>query len=84
MGWLRDKQLDAFAGDARQAHKDGLPVFITVLSSGTLSGAGGIEVRLQWAQDVAAIEAEGWRLEHWTVDLDGKGQPQGFPVFRRA
>jgi hypothetical protein len=81
---------DVLADEAREAAEAGLPVFITVLHSLTTTGVfggpnvGSLPVRLEWAKRVAAIEAEGWRLEQWAVDHDAKGNPNAYPVFRRA
>lgn len=92
MGLVATRNRDVLAEEARQAAADGMPVFITVLHSQTVSGGfggasgsavGATQVRAEWARRVAAIEAEGWRLDQWAIDHDQKGNPTAFPVFRR-
>lgn len=85
MGLFATRNTDTLADEARKAADEGLPVFVTALHSSSAAGAtsGNLQVRLEWASRVAAIEAEGWRLEQWTVDHDPKGLPVAFPVFRR-
>jgi hypothetical protein len=65
---------------------EGLPVFVTVLHSMSATGATSswVQVQLEWAKRLAAVEAEGWRLDQWTVSRDSKGLPEAFPVFRRV
>jgi hypothetical protein len=83
MGWIKDRNVDVLADEARKAAEDGLPVFVTVLHSLAVATSGDLQVRLEWGRRIAAIEAEGWRLEQWSVDRDAKGNPEAFPVFRR-
>ncbi|AXQ62865.1 hypothetical protein SEA_ANGELIQUE_34 [Gordonia phage Angelique] len=37
-----------------------------------------------FAPCIAAIEAQGWRLEHWAVESAVSGLVSAYPVFRRA
>jgi hypothetical protein len=74
------------SGSGPEAFESGLPVFATTLHSQSLGGAtaGVLYVRLEWSKRIAAIEAEGWRVEHWLVCLEEKGRAVGYPVFRRT
>jgi hypothetical protein len=85
MGWIKDRNVDVLATEARDAALRGERVFVTVLHSGAVTdaGSGELQVRTEWARRIDAIEANGWRLEHWSISLDGKGNPVGVPVFRR-
>jgi len=86
VGWIADRGVKVPAEEARKAARRGLPVFATALNSQSLGGAtsGDLQVRLEWSKRIAAIEAEGWRLEHWSVCQDEKGRAVGYPVFRRT
>lgn len=86
MGVIATRNRDVLVDEARKAADEGLPVFVTVLHSMSAAGAtsGHLQVRAEWSRRVAAIEAEGWRLDQWAVDHDGKGNPVAYPVFRRA
>lgn len=81
MGLMSGRIDEAFAGEARKAYDDGLPVFTTRLTVPRLvhtrQGYAG------WAEIIAAIEAAGWRLEHWDVATKGN-DAEAYPVFRRA
>ena len=68
--------------EAQRAYAQGYTIFAGVLTpnakahpSGSVGG---------WAEQIEAVEAEGWTLYHWAVapSNDGKGQ-QAYPVFRR-
>lgn len=83
MGWVKNLKADVIAGEARKAAERGQTVFAAMLNtpmtmpdlSGEVPG---------WGDMVAAVEAQGWRLEHWSAGADHKGRPQAYPVFRRV
>lgn len=83
MGIFKDAKADAIGKEARKAAEDGRALFAPKLNtpmtqhglSGSISG---------WAEMIESIESEGWRLDHWSVAMDGKGRPEAYPLFRRA
>lgn len=82
MGFLKDAKASMVATEAERAAAEGRTVFAPKLNtpasqhgmSGAISG---------WAEMVEGIEAAGWRLDQWTVCVDGKGRPEAYPLFRR-
>jgi hypothetical protein len=83
MGLIRNMKAGVVENDAARAFAAGAGVFTPRLNyPATHSPAsGGIA---DWSQMVDAIEAVGWRLEHWSVASDAKGRPEAYPLFRRA
>lgn len=82
MGFIKDAKVDTISTHAKRAAADGHTVFTPMLNtpwsgstaSGPVSG---------WAEQIEAVEAEGWTLAHWTIGQDAKGRPQAYPLFRR-
>lgn len=79
---LRDKAAEAVEQQvhefAHAAHLEGRPVYCPTLEvSSRIAGGLGID---PWAVAIDAIEAAGWRLEHWAIDPRGNARP----VFRRV
>lgn len=82
MGMMKTAKAESLADDAAKATAAGRRTFAAVLNSPRTRPdmSGGID---DWSQMIDAVEAQGWRLEQWTVGQDGKGRPQAYPVFRR-
>lgn len=82
MGFIKNAKTNLVLDAARKARESGRQVFAAVLNSPGLRPdmSGGID---QWADMIDTVEAEGWRLEQWTVAQDPKGRPQAYPLFRR-
>lgn len=83
MGWIRDTKADVLGEEAKYVRNAGGEVFVAVLNEPKTRVGWTGEVK-DWTAAVAAVEAQGWRLEHWTTTTDPKGQPQAYPVFRRT
>ena len=67
---------------AREALAAGRDIFTPALPS--LLGVGALVAPVAtWAETVEAIEAEGWRLHHWTVCQSEQGRATAYPLFRR-
>jgi hypothetical protein len=83
VGWIKDVKAETIGKAAAKAREDGKSVFAALLNSpathSTMSGEIG-----DWSLMVAAVEAEGWVLSHWTTSVDTKGRPQAYPLFRRV
>ena len=83
MGIFKEAKVSALGDEARRAAEEGRTVFAPKLNtpasqhglSGAISG---------WAEMIEGVEAEGWRLDHWSVAMDAKGRPEAYPLFRRA
>lgn len=73
---------ETLAEHARRAYQQGHTVFTPFIDTNWKSIRWAAPVG-GWAEQIEAIEAEGWHLEHWTVSRDGKDAPQAFPLFRR-
>jgi hypothetical protein len=78
----QDQAADEVVASARRAAAEGRSVFVAAIavgapyqSSRALPACGDL---------VAAIEAEGWRLEQWTVGQDALVGVQLYPLFRRV
>lgn len=71
---VHERAVARMASDARDALAQGDAVFVPRLTKPNSS----------WGRQVAAIEAEGWHLEHCAVSLNGWFVPMAHPVFRRA
>ena len=82
MGMIRNSKADKLAGQAREAHAAGQFFFAAMLNSpwSNLGLSGEIA---DWSQMIEAVEREGWTLSYWAASSDNKGNPQGYPVFRR-
>lgn len=82
MGWVKDAKATAIGKEAARAVSEGRRVFVCRINqpiansgfSGSLSGM---------AEQIEAIEAEGWSLDQSSFSHDHKGHPSGFFVFRR-
>lgn len=63
------------------AHEAAVAAFVTgtELYAPTLGKPSGFAPASKWALELDAIEAAGWRLEHWQVD-----NGTAYPVFRRV
>lgn len=81
MGWMKDSKATAMQGQAVRARDDGRVIFAPMMNSPWwktgFSGA-----ITDWALMIEAVESVGYRLEHWSVCTDQRGQPQAYPVFR--
>lgn len=82
MAWIKDQKANAVADDARRAIAEGRQVFAARFWTPSLTGGAGSVA--SWAEQIEAVEAEGWQLAQWTVIADEKGRPQAFPLFRRS
>lgn len=83
MGWIKNTKAADIAKEATRALEEGRTVFTPMLNSpstnsGMTGSVGG------WAEMLEAIEAAGWRLEHWSIGQDKHDKPQAYPLFRRA
>ncbi len=82
MGWIKNAKANLLSEEAARAAAEGRTVFAPMLNtpvthhtmSGSVAG---------WAEMIESIEAEGWRLDEWSVAADDKGRPQAYPLFRR-
>lgn len=84
MGLIANRSADVLADEARQAADREEPVFVTVLHSGAMGATDGdLQVRLEWGKRIASVEAEGFRLDQFSVMPDAKGRPSAYVVFRR-
>ena len=82
MGFFKDTKATALAQEASKALDAGMVVFTPRLNfPTTMHGMTGAIT--DWQLMVSEVEAAGWRLEHWSVAMDTKGQPEAYPVFRR-
>lgn len=82
MGMIRNAKVDKLAGQARDAHAAGQYIFAAMLNSpwSNMGLSGEIQ---DWSHMIEAVEREGWALAFWAGASDAKGNPQGYPVFRR-
>ena len=83
MGFFKDTKAAASAREAEQAFESGRVFFTPRLNLPMTHHAASGDIP-DWAVIVEAIEASGWRLEHWSVGMDAKGRPEAYPLFRRA
>lgn len=86
MAWGQKTMIDVVRKQAATAASEGRAIFTPELNAPAMNGSGGgIMLAVDgWGEAVEAIEAEGWRLEHWTVDSDKGVRPRAYPLFRRA
>ncbi|MGH2369205.1 MAG: hypothetical protein ACRDI2_13495 [Chloroflexota bacterium] len=83
MGFIKQQKQQTIGMDAERALAEGRTVFAPRLNaptfthqlSGSVSG---------WAEQIEAIEIQGWALWHWAVGLDQRGKPEAYPLFRPA
>ncbi len=84
MGFFKNVKSSVVGAEARRAREEGRTVYVAMLNvpltqsssampSGSVSG---------WAEMIETVEAEGWRLDMWTVVQDKKDRPQAYPLFR--
>jgi len=74
MAGVDERAVAKMASDARDAVAQGDALFVPRLAKPDSS----------WGRQIAAIEAEGWHLEHWTLSLNSWFNTVAHPVFRRA
>lgn len=81
MGLIKQQKADSIATEAQRALAEGRTVFAPKLNTPMLqhSFSGSIA---GWAEQIEAVEAQGWALYHWAVGIDGKGRPEAYPLFR--
>lgn len=68
MGMIKQSKIGTVRADAQRAREEGRRVFVAVFKAGVLSSgmfSGGLG---HIAEMIEAVEAEGWRLEHFTYD----------------
>jgi hypothetical protein len=83
MGFLKDAKANLLGQEARKAVEAGDALFTPFLN--TPSSQPGMTGNIRdWSLMIQAVEAEGWRLDQWTVAADNKGRAQAYPLFRRA
>lgn len=83
MGLMSKAKTSGIVEDAVAAWDEEQPVFVPLLVSGKIAGAGPMT---DWARTIAEIEAVGWQLEQWSVtssSVMGANFVQALPVFRR-
>lgn len=82
MGLIKSAKATGLARDAQHAIEDGRRTFTPLLNTPAFNAglSGAIDT---WSTMIDAIEAEGWRLEHWAIGQDKQGKPQAYPLFRR-
>ena len=82
MGFIRNCKADKLAGQARDALANGQYIFAAMLNTpwSNMGLSGEIP---DWSAMIEAVEREGWVLAQWAGSSDSKGNPQGYPVFRR-
>lgn len=83
MGMIKDAKANSLRIDAEKAVAAGQTVYTPRLNMpGSQVGlSAGIT---DWALMIEAIEAAGWRLEHWAIGMDTKGRGEAYPLFRRS
>jgi hypothetical protein len=82
-GIIKQTKANTLATEAERAITEGRTVFAPMLNtpathhsfSGAVAG---------WAEMIEAVEEKGWTLTQWSVARDNHGQPQAYPLFRRA
>jgi hypothetical protein len=83
VGFIKDTKAQNLGTEAKRAVEQGRTVFApklnTPMSQHNMSGA-----IAGWAEMVEAVEAQGWRLDQWSVAIDNKGRPEAYPLFRRV
>jgi hypothetical protein len=81
MGFIKDVKVSIIAGHAKRARDEGRSVFLARINVGVtdagMSGPAG-----SFAEQIEAVEATGWRLEHMSFTPDAKGKPEGYFFFR--
>lgn len=83
MGFIREKKAEHVGADARAAREAGMRVFAARLNTPALTW--GVSGSIKgWAEMIESIEAEGWVLQQWAAAVDSKGNPEAYPLFRRA
>jgi hypothetical protein len=83
VGFIKQAKAENLATEARRALEQGRTVFAPKLNSpathhnlsGSIPG---------WAEQIEAVEDQGWALWHWAVGLDSRGRPEAYPLFRPA
>jgi hypothetical protein len=82
MGILTKAKGETFAAHARRAHLEGRQVFTPRLHGSLVSDLSGPVPG--WAEQIEAIEAEGWALVSWSVVNLRNDRPDAYPLFRRV
>ena len=77
----QESDLEALRAQAIAAYQQGRPTFVARLKL-TQWGAPAGETTA-WMNSVDAVEANGWVLDHWSVNFDSGGTFNAFPLFRR-
>lgn len=78
----QDPAAGEIVASARSAAAEGRPVFVAAIAVGAPYQPS--RALPACAALVADIEAEGWRLEQWTVGQDALVGVQLYPLFRRV
>jgi len=81
MGWIKDAKADMIAKAANRARAEGRAVFLARINnpaadsqaSGPMSGV---------AEQIEAVEAQGWVLQQMSYCQDKRGNPEGYYLFR--
>lgn len=73
-------QAASVGAEAARAARRGRTVFAAMFNapftaSGSVAG---------WAEQIEAVEAEGWMLSDFSAVLDDTGRPRAYCVFRRT
>ncbi|WP_445529661.1 hypothetical protein [Streptomyces cyslabdanicus] len=82
MGWIKDAQADTVREDAQRAVDEGRTVFVCRVNQGVLqdSTSGSLS---DVAEQIEAVEALGWQLDHANFSHDQRNQCSAFLIFRR-
>ncbi|MEU3457214.1 hypothetical protein ABZ671_26960 [Micromonospora sp. NPDC006766] len=81
MGWIKDAKANAIAQEAARAREEGRTVFVARINnpatghvmSGSVAGV---------AEQIEAVEAQGWLLHQMSYCQDKRGGVEGYYLFR--
>lgn len=81
MGIISSAKTQAMANDAQKRRTGGHRVFFARINFPATHHAmsGGID---DFADQIEAVEAQGWRLDQMSMGEDKKGRPEGYFLFR--
>lgn len=82
MALFKGRQTDKLAEGAREAAAGGRQVLVVALSH-RATNPGAAEVLDEWAEQITAVEAEGWTLDRWSSSVGNHDSHHAQVIFRR-